>query len=136
MVPGLIGLGGMGTPNVVFWDVDAPLRTPRWMDTAPPSILPFASLVFRCRELEEHARRLEIPGGLRRVRRACEDIGLAINDDLLQQLREVKRRHQRHGQRGQRRLEPGVTRLLNALMQGESRTDRGPPVAERRGGSA
>ena len=48
MVPGLIGLGGMGTLNVVFWDVDGTLRTPRWMDTAPPSILPFASLVFRC----------------------------------------------------------------------------------------
>lgn len=119
MVPGLIGLGGMGTLNVVFWDVDGTLA-----DTEMDGHRPAFNLAFRELGLplqwnpEEYARRLEIPGGLRRVRRACEDIGLAISDDQLQQLREVKRRHYtamvNAGNVGWR---PGVIRLLNALLQ-------------------
>ena len=117
MVPGLDAEGGMQMLNVVFWDVDGTLA-----DTEMDGHRPAFNRVFQELGLpfhwnrEEYARRLEIPGGLRRVQQACQEVGHPISDELLEQLRERKRIH--YGERiaaGHVGWRPGVRRLLHAL---------------------
>ena len=71
MVPGLDAEGGMQMLNVVFWDVDGTLADTEMDGHRPAFNRAFQELGLPFQwNREEYARRLEIPGGLRRVQQA------------------------------------------------------------------
>ena len=117
MVPGLSGGRLMGTLNVVFWDVDGTLADTEMDGHRPAFNRAFAELGLPLHwDRLEYAKRLEIPGGLRRVQQACGELSLSLDHDQLQQLRERKRLHYSEEiEAGAVGWRPGVKRLLSSL---------------------
>ena len=120
MVPLCNGRSLMGTLNVVFWDVDGTLADTEMDGHRPAFNRAFADLGLPLHwDRAEYAQRLEIPGGLRRVKRACEEMDFSLSQDQLEKIRERKRLHYSAeiaaGGVGWR---PGVKRLLKSLSDG------------------